>query len=206
MTNIDLTTVERVKRHMGQAAPATSNTEMDTLLGVMITAVSQAFAQYLGFPSGLMTESRTETYSVRQFQRVVRLDHVTPAMAAPTITSVKTRTHWSNAWADQTALTADTDYALTSDNHIEFSSAPPAGTDTVQVVYSSGFGANTAAAISTYPDLCDAADVQIVWEYHRRKDPGQNTTSVQGSVSTQQEVRLLTLVRDRITPYMRIAL
>jgi hypothetical protein len=205
MAHLDLTTLERVKRRLGQTDPTAVDTQMDTLIGVLIDAVSSAFAAYLGVTT-MTTEERTEVYSGRKFQSEIELRNVAPRTGAPTITTVKTRGHWSTDWADVTALTDGEDFALVADGYgrIAFAQHIPEGRDTVQVVYTHGFATTAANLVADYPDIADAADAQVVYEYQRRKEPGQSTISMQGAAHTQQEVRLLTAVRGRLAPYERV--
>ena len=199
------TTLERVKRRLGQASPTAVDTQMDALLNVMITAVTDAFERYLELP--LTAAAQTEVHSVGSFASSLWLKtYFGKEMTAPTITSLKTRTHWTTAWADVTAADS-TLYALSTDRPglFLYDGFLPEGSDTVQIVLaSSGFAADTSTFVSTYPAMADAADSQIVWEYHRRKVPGQSTIAVQGSTATQQEVRLLTSVLERLQVYRRV--
>jgi len=213
VTLLPLTTVERVKRRMGDTDPTPGATPLDQQIDTMILSVSQAFQNFID-PLSFYVEERTEVYSVHQFAEGIWLrSYFGRGMPVPTVSSLKVRSHFSSAWADVSAQDSGT-YALSSQypGLLLYNGNLPQGEDTVQVVYTAGFAGpygtgetiadTTDVFIETFPVLADAADAQVVWEFRRRKEPGQSSISVEGSTSTQQgEVNLLKIARDRLALY-----
>lgn len=216
MTLLPLTTLVRVKRRLGLASPETADTNMDASVNALISAVSQAIEKHLGLPAGAMYgEQRTEVHAGEAWQHEVALRGVSFGMT-PTVASLKTRTSWLTPWDEVDALTAETDYTVSAETpwRILLAAAPPVGRETVQAVYTAGFVAEfgsgedisdaTDDLIEAFPDIADAADAQVVWEYERRKTPGQSTVIVENGSMRQGEVRLLASVVDRLRPYGRV--
>ncbi len=216
MTLLPMTSLERVQRRLNdEQDPTAIDSERATLLGHLIEGVSAAIERWLALP--LYIESRTETYDVPQFASELWLRSYSGArMPAPTITTVKVRTSWLTDWADVDA--EEDTYALAGAQPglLLFSRTLPAGRDNVQVVYIPGFAGPIAsgedmtdvtdAFVEAFPALADACEAQVAWEYHRRREPGQSSTSADGYTSSQQEIKLLRHVEERLAPYRRLVL
>lgn len=205
---VAVTTLERVKRRLGQSDPTLSDTttaNLDAIINAQILAVTDAFERYLDLP--LTQATLTEVHSIDDFQTSLWLkNYFGQEMPVPTVSSVKIRSAFTTDWGDVTALDSGT-YALSTSKpgKLFYSGGYlPAGEDTVQVVLATcGFAADTTAFLAAFPAIADAADSQIVYEYNRRKDPGKTSMSAQGATSTEPEVKLLSLVEERLRLYRK---
>lgn len=206
MTLLSLTTRERVRRMTGDKDPTIADANKDTLIDQGILAVSQSFEDYLAIP--MFQEARTEEYSVSGpwRDRILLRSWFGSKMPTPTITSVKVRTSWETDWADVTALDS-TEYTLSSDptGYLLYRGTFHAGTDTVQVVYTSGFATSTANLIANFPQIAELADRQVVHEYLRRREGDKGSIDIQGAGQMYQEpLRLLDIVKQGLAPYRKI--
>jgi len=192
MALIALTTLARVKAQLGQP---TSQTDDDALIEQMIAAVSLRIERHLGRP----VESAARTEYVDLCSGVDR--YQLAAYPVASIASVKNSTTF--AWASTTAKVEGTDYVVDPESGILRllpASVWFAGPEAMQVVYTGGIAANTAAVTSStglYQDLALACEYQVSDEYRRR-----HGLSVSGE-SGSDTVRLLPAVREMLEPYRR---
>lgn len=201
---MDATTAARVK----DLLEITSTTH-DTVLGRLITVVSQRIESFIDRP--LKSEARTEEYDIKPRQRVLFL-RAYPLTAQGDISSVKIAVNWDFAAA--TAVTS-TDYHVdlnTGAIHFNFypitnylgdnmATAPNA----VQVVYTGGLGSTTTDVINNYPAIAAACETQAIAMWRRRDEPMQKSMKIGDYGSTKEgPVQFLPDVVEALIPYRRM--
>lgn len=193
MAIIDLTTTARVRALLGIPDDDTS---ADTNVGRLITSVSARIERYLR--RSVEVAARTEYFDCD----VGIYQHSLAAFPVTSLTSVKNSQ--SYAWADATAKVEGADFTLDSASGVITQLRYwLVGSRTVQVVYTGGLAANTAAILSTYPDLADACEKQVVEEHNRRGSMLRKSSSVSGATEASESVTLLPIVREILAPYRR---
>lgn len=196
---VELTTLERVKylteEHGGYDSGASGNTRNDPILENLIASVSLSIERYLNRP--VLVAERTEYLDVRHD----RCSYQLAAFPVSSITSVKNSSTYD--WTVD-AKVEGTDYVLDLETGILRQIAGwVTGAEALQVVYTGGLAADTAAVLANYPDLADACEKQVTEEFRRRDGLSRSSVSVQGSTTTSESVRLLDVVRERLAPYRR---
>lgn len=191
MTLLPLTTLERCKALLDMGETVVN----DTTISNLILAVSQAVEDYLD--RGLFLEERTEVFDVRTGQIEWQLS----AWPVSAIASVKSDTNWT--FAAETALES-TEYTFDACGLLYIPSAPKAGKQSLQVVYTAGLAADTASLIASFPQLADVAEKQVVEEWRRRDKLSKGGESMQGYSTSWDAVALLPSVTQRLQPLRRL--
>ena len=128
------------------------------------------------------------------------------------VSSIKLALDWD--YATETAINAD-DYKFDAETGmVNFLFYPinnwkgnnmAAAPNVMQVVYTAGFAADTAALISAYGDIAYAADVQTVAMWRRRDSPQGASMNVGGaSINYEKPLALVPDVIEALTPYRRL--
>lgn len=192
MTIIPATTVARVRLLLVK-----SGAEDDVLLTSMIAAVTLDIEAFLGYP--ISKEVRTEEYTPDLnghyvFLRVLPVDG---------ITEVRVDTSW--VFGSNSIVPADF-YRLDREvGAVFFTSELPEGFRTVRVTYLAGIATSTTDLINVAPDIAMAADLQVAEEWRRKNDPGSTgRQGPRGGHSWSGELRMLQIVKDRLTPRRRL--
>ena len=161
---LDFTTVARVASRL--APGSTSLSGNDTLVGQMIASTSAAMERWLGREA--LATAYVETFDVCEGQ-----EHW-PLKAWPVSAVTYVREDSERVWGSDTDVDAD-DYVspvVTGDMWLTIPGGLAAGRATLRVSYTGGMAATTTAFIAAYPDLALACEVQVSWDYLRRKDLG----------------------------------
>lgn len=156
---MDLTTLARVKAR----ASSLNDSTLDTILGTLIAEVS-ADAETRMARHAEVTE-RTEIVDLRPHQRFVRL----PGAPISEVSEIKLAA--TPAFTDVDALTADEDYfvlADTSQLHMAVTTRVDAH---LQVTYTGGMAADTAAFVAAFPDIAGAVEAEVVNRFRAREVP-----------------------------------
>lgn len=192
------TTKERVKRRGDLTGD-----KLDSLINELIAEVSMDFEIYLG--RHVLIQERTEVERLRAHQ------HTFSLKGAP-VTSVTSLKYNSRDydWANVDAID-EVNYRVDSSlGQVYLRGNTPYEPGYVQVIYTGGLVTpgddeveSTAAFISALPILSGAADQQIVEILRRRKTP-TGTVQLRGSMNQQPaELRMLSMVKQRLDRYRR---
>lgn len=197
----NVTTLARVKAHLGVSASETvtaETTARDALLTTLIDAVSRDFEAFLKYP--LTQQARTEVHDLELNQRLIFL-RVVPVVS---VASVKVGTgYWD--FAAMTALVADQDYHLGVAGELYLAFASSGGFQKAQVTYTAGLGTTDEAIATAAPELALAANIQVAEEWRRRTNP--STVSIpgpKGSKVLDAPHRLLPRVRELLSGKRRL--
>ena len=198
---MNLTTVERVMKRINPAKGGEAQGAHLHFLGDAIASVSAAVERYMD--RAVQVATVTEYFDVECGQCVFRL-------RAYPVTSV------TGAWFDTNqgfgsvgALSSSIDYylpTLRSDGIFEFqfpraiARRAPAS---LKITYVGGMAPDTAEFIETYPDIADAVDKQLVFEFHRRNDLGAATVTSDGGTVTFPAVTWLPEMRKTLDQHRR---
>lgn len=172
LASVDLTTLAEVKQIIDTSYIDTSQ---DTLIGSMISEVSDRITQYLGFHT--LHATRTETYEGRRFERVVTID----SKPLTTVTSIKH--HSEQDFTGVLALDADQYVVHKRSGWVRLDFAPIYKHNYFQVVYDGGLGAAASNVLSDFPEIAHAATMQVKYYLQRRDSLGGNVTTGAGSTS-----------------------
>ena len=198
---MNATTIDRVK-----ALLDISSSTYDAVLTTMVAAATRRIENYIDRP--LEAKERTETYPIKPRQDVLFLR----AYPVTAVSSIKLALDWD--YASETPIEAD-DYKFDAEmGMVNFLFYPitnwkgnnmAAAPNVMQVVYTAGFAADTAALISAYGDIAYAADVQTVAMWRRRDSPQGASMNVGGaSINYEKPLALVPDVIEALTPYRRL--
>lgn len=191
---MDWTTTTRVKALGGWDA---GDTQHDAVLDRLIDSYSQEFERRLDRVVEVAVQ--TDVRRIKRGKRTLSLRAV-PLSAAPTSIKYNDTLDFSVA----TALVENTDYVVDlTEGLIEFLFAPTMTVGWMQIVYTGGMAADTAAFIAAYPALAEAIDAQVVYHYRRRDYPGGSRTVEGGSTSFESELNILKGVERALLQYRR---
>lgn len=187
---MDLTTLDKVYLALGTSGIPTDKAH-GGLLSEMITAVSARVEQSMR--RHVQSTSRTVVYDVQPGQRMVQLFGY-PVSSVTTVHHDLDRDFASDSLVDSDNYSVD---SRTGALWLDYEYAP--GRQILQVVYTGGMAATTAAFIAAFPDVTQAVTMQVVEEYRRRNAHGANSVAVAGdSVSFVGDVQMLPLVTQVI--------
>lgn len=174
---MDMTTLPRLKERM-EGLDGTTNTK-DIVLQRLITALSKRAEKYLN--RHIESTSRTEYFDVLTSQNVVTVRGV----PISSITSIHNDTVWDFGSSTEVSSTYYTYQADTGEICFDMTQLS-AGNRVLKVVYTGGMAASTTAFISSYPDLTDAIEMQIIAAFQDRRNYGLATMALQGTAVTYQ--------------------
>lgn len=187
---MDLTTLDKVYLALGTSGVATDKAH-GGLLSEMITAISARVEQSMR--RHVQSTSRTVVYDVQPGQRMVQLFGY-PVTSVTTVHHDLDRDFASDSLIDSDNYSVD---SRTGALWLDYEYAPDR--QILQVVYTGGMAATTAAFIAAFPDVTQAVTMQVVEEYRRRNAHGANSVAVAGdSVSFVGDVQMLPLVTQVI--------
>lgn len=203
---MDYTTAARVKVLLGIGV---ADTSQDSFLGQLITATSSRFDQEMRRHS--TQSSRTEVYPVKFSRRLVTLK------GAPVTTVSTVKISDTTDFTTATTLVVNDDYIVEQDAGVlrlltqgtPFTAGMngrPIAPYYLQVVYTGGFATSQANLASAYPDLAEAADLQVAYLHRRRLTPGGNLSVGDSSTQYTKDYNLLDEVRETLAKYKRISL
>jgi len=188
---------------------ASSDTTHDTVIGRLVSAVSQRIETFIDRP--LETAARTEEYDLRARQRVIFL-RAYPLTAQTDIASIKIATNWD--FAGVSAVNSNDYHVDLNTGAIHFNFYPiqrylndNMGTahNAVQIVYTGGFAGTVDGIIANYPAIAEAYATQVVAMWRRRDQPHIKTTDIGDYASTVEgPLSFLPDVREALIPYRRM--
>ncbi len=201
---LDLTDLATVKSNL-----SIGGSTKDATLGLLIPYVSRRIERHCRRPDGFDSKSRVEViervpeiptgkiwgYSLKVApvasiaSIIVDEDHVFSGSGATTLTDGDDFT-----WSPKTGRVYFDGYR------------PPSGVRTVQITYTAGAAADTAALLADpdYADLVLAATLQVQYVFERRNSLGATSQTVNDSKTTSQpELALLKEVRELLAPFVR---
>lgn len=186
---MDLTTIERVKAHIGKSTP-----DMDGTLSILITATSAMVERYLR--RHVQSTSRTEYYDVAPATCRVFLRGV-PVTTITTIHNDDLREYGSSTLIDSD------DYTITERiGEVAFDYILEPGTNALKVVYTGGMAASTGAFIAAFPEVAYAVELQTIEAYRRRGIAGASASTLDGGSTTfVGQHRFLDHVREILDMY-----
>jgi uncharacterized phiE125 gp8 family phage protein len=195
---IDATTLARVKSQLD-----ISGSSEDTLIALMITAVSRQIEKYIGRP--LVIETLTEEYDGHARMHSIYLRRY----PVQDIFSIKTRSDWK--FGDADAIDADLYHVISETGEILLDFSPRVGPKSVQINYKAGFADETVESgadsglVEDYPDVALSADFQVAETWRRRDQAAPRRTTVAGSgLEWEEALQFLPIVRDLLSPYRRM--
>lgn len=196
---VALTTVANVTALLGSGTGSQAG-QIEDQVEALIGAVSQAIELHLNRP--LLATSRTEYVDSVPGSKALQLQ----AFPVSAITSVVYEATWDFSDADKIeTLTTPEDYWLQADTGVvHLAKTRTAAPRAYKVVYTGGMIADTAAALANYPDLVDACEKQVTYEWRRRANLDGASHQMQGSATTYTAaVKLLPSVIERLSTYRR---
>ena len=188
---MDLTTLDRVKLHLGK-----TDTTDDVFLGRLITSYSIEFERFL--KREVENTQRTETYRLKNCKERVCLR----AYPVESVSVVRIAGTKSDLSAASPLLSSDFDYD--PDNGIfELLKSSAYSPLYVRVTYTGGMADDTTAFIAAYPDIANAVDLQVAYHWKRRNDAGQSSvTDFNSEMSfSHKELAILASVRRILIGY-----
>ena len=196
MALVEVTTLARVKALLDMSVSVTTQ---DAVLNALIAGVSQRFEGFIGRP--ISAEARTEVYDWPDNRRTSLFLRAYPVSSVATI---KNATDWDFSAA--TALDAADFNVDAETGEVVFVSPLLTGTRVVQVVYTAGLAANTAALIAAHPVIASAGDLQVAAVWRRRASPQGSVSLIpgQGSLTQESALDLIPEVQSALWPYRRV--
>jgi len=174
----------------------TETTDSDALIDDMILGMSKRFEQFLG--RGISLANRQDYIDVMPGQKTFYLW----SWPVSTFEDVRHDHEWN--FGATTALDTDLFTMLGRDGILQIERFPLVpGKRVLRVDYTGGMGTDTANFILNYPDLAEAADMQIAFEFRARVDIGTLSISDAGGSVTNRDLNLLPAVKDRLTRHRR---
>ena len=168
---LDLTTLARVKAMLD---PSYTATDLDALIGSLISAVSAAAEKEMDREA--LTNTYTEFFSPQPFQRKF------PLAAFPVVSIVSVKEDFDRGFGSGIAALDDTDFTvddygiLTVDNYLM---SP--GNRTMRVVYSGGMATTAGGFVTAFPDVAVAVDLQVAFLVRRKNQLGLTTQGMVGA-------------------------
>lgn len=188
---MDLTTAAAVNSRRGR-----NSTDDEVLIGSLIAEVSADVSLYLR--RHVQAISRTEVYTLPYGTKDFRLDGY-PVTA---ISSVSTSPDLDFAASE--ILSVSSYYLQASVGHLHLVSATSFEPTYVQVVYTGGMAANTAAFRAAFPDIAGAVESAVLELLKRADRPGVTETRLRdGGVSYERPVNMLPLLKRRLDQHRR---
>ena len=181
MAILNLTTLARVK-----AQGEITGDRGDSMLSDMIASVSDRFQQYCS--RGFLIEEMTEL-------RILRGELFLPLFRAPVVSVSQVRIAESGRRSD---LIATTDFEITADGNGIRVFGYSRGT-LAEATYTGGIAATTDEFIAAYPALAEAATIQVVNLWQRRKSPDKTgLTMGNGDIQWNGQYELLKESKDAL--------
>lgn len=190
---MDLLTKEDLKARIG-IDDSTDNAVIDEIIAI----VSAKVEKYLG--RSALTTTYTEYFNVGVGSACFPLK----AFPVTSITTVHNDIDWSFAattLVDATNYTVDTSSGLL---YVE-PDCLICGFRALKVVYVGGMADTTSSFKTSYPDVYDAALLQVAYQYQTRKQIGaQSINSITGGVTWVGDVEFLSSVKATLDRHKRL--
>lgn len=164
---MDLTLLANVK-----ALADITSTGEDVNLSTLITSVSKRAEEYMRRHA--QSQSRTEILRWPRFKETLWLK----AFPIAVVTSIK-YTGSPNQFSTISAMSSSLYYTDTTTGEVEFLQDMSLEKGWLQVIYTGGMSDTPANFVTAYPDIANAVDKQVLYEWRRRKDPGLASKSTQ---------------------------
>lgn len=204
------TTLARV-----QALIPRTDAASDAVLTTLIASVSKRFQQ--ATYRHLDAIERTEIYPLKPHARVISLRGApcyVVDVRGVSVSTFEVKLSASQSFSASTTLTRNTDYVIEQDAGLLRVLATldaftgPMGRAIspayVQVKYTGGLADDTTDLIADYPDIADACDKQVVYEWRRRTEAGAGDQHIGDSTTTHTaDVGLLAGVKTVLERYKR---
>lgn len=197
MAVLDLTTKEAVRlfRGIADSSKPPSDAWLDSAIDALSARVEKALNR------AIKQEAQVETFSLEEGQRLVYL-RGWPVDTGQTF-SLKYDALHAFAAASEIGTSL---YHLDADiGIVEFEADFTAGSRVLRAAYTGGMATTTANLLTSYPDLCEAAAMQIAfwWESHARL--GQASVSgPDGSVTILNPLDFLAPLEKAIGAHKRL--
>ncbi len=194
MDGLELTTLARVK-----AKAELTGTTHDVVIADLIKAISERARNFLGRHTKII--ERTESFQFQPRRRYLSL----PGMP---IDTEQTVTVWPSAtrnFADAVALESSAYQVLAAEGQIflpYFTGGAPE--IFLQVRYTGGMAVDTTAFLSTYPDIADGVENEIIARLNRKKQPEGNLQGLDGQVTFLKALEPLKDFYDALSPHRRL--
>lgn len=192
---MDLTTLERVKRFLPGAV---ETTEEDPLLVSVITSVSAHVEQLLR--RQVQTVARTEIFDWPAGRRRLFL----PAYPISSSPALEIRYDTEGDFDATTVVDADYYRVRANEGIVHFVRwAPVESVQSVRVTWTGGMGTTTEALADAYPSIVQAATMQAVHEFRKRRRLDVGSINAGGqSFSMAAEIKLLDHVEALLQPFV----
>jgi hypothetical protein len=209
---LDLTTLARVK---ATVPIRTADVDQDALLSQFISALSAQAERYLR--REVLQVERYEVHAVRDGRTSVALKAY-PVIATDGrggfLNAFNVKLSSTTSFSSSPTLVRNRDYVLEEPNGtLRLSLLPSAFTTApdgratapgyVQVQYSGGMAATTAAFVSAYPEIAAAIDVDVVHFWKRRNSPEGEVKVADSVMEVSGQLQLLKHSREVLDPYRR---
>lgn len=166
-----VTDLARCKAWMAaNTAQPGDQTNLDTKLAPMISAISRALPEYLSRP--IEAVARVETYAPVRLQRTLQLR----AYPVSVVTEVR-EAYDRDFTQDATILNTDLYTFVPESGILAYDRGFYGGYNTVQVSYTGGLAADLDALEVDYPDIVQAATIWAVAMFKRSSVVGQTQVS-----------------------------
>ncbi len=192
---MDLTTLARIKTLL---AIDTAETQHDALLSQLISAVSAEAEVFLDRHAQQV--ARVEQYDVYNRQAVFFLRGYPVLVApAPTVNHNLDR-DFSGADLSVDAYYLELATGKLTVDRVELTPGP----GVLEVSYTGGMAASTAALVTAFPAVAHAVDIQVAFVFQRRHSLGISGFSAEGgSVSLETPVELIPIVKSSLKRFRR---
>ena len=188
---MDLTTAASVNARRGRDAADDA-----TLLGTLITEVSADAEAFLGRHAEAV--ARTEVYTLRHLQGDVRLNGY-PLTA---VSSVSISPDLDFAASE--ILAVDSYHTQDSVGRLHLVRRASWSPTYLQVAYTGGMGASTAAFMAAFPDISGAVESAVLELLKRADQPGVRDARLRsGGVSYDEPLNMLPLLKRRLEQHKR---
>jgi hypothetical protein len=206
LSSVDLTTLDRIRDGLDYGVAVDAGPDGDAYIERLITDTSRRMTEYLGFHT--LSAARTETYELPVPKNTLTLSG-RPVDLGQTF---EIRIGTSTVDSELDALTAEDaeNYRVSSPGGWVRLLRTTAWYDSslmryARVTYTSGLGATASAVVSSYPDISQAAELQIRYQLQRRDSLGGDiNVAGGGAVSmTRSQFGLLKDVREILDGWRR---
>lgn len=172
LESVELTTLADVKALIPNSG---GDTSMDSVITEAIPGVSAMIGEHIGLH--LPTVERTEVYELRRGSRVLRLD----ALPLTEVASIRASDCIPDDWSELTAFPSSRYAVNKAGGWLRFLVQVLGAPAYIQVAYTGGFGADTAAIKAAFPTLHSAATMQVKYLVERVNTLGGDVTTIPGA-------------------------
>lgn len=192
---IDITRASSVKVFLEIAS---ADTQYDAWITQAIKSVSKRFEAYLG--RGISRISRTEYMDVAPGQMAFKFSSW-PVTVVDSVRNDSLSDFGSGTEIDVNLRTIFGGEGFMFMKNI----VPQSGPVAMRVTYTGGMAADTTSFMAAYPDISEAADMQVGFLDKRRRSIETSSASSGGATVDFTDVELLPEVKDRLDRYRRVS-